>query len=178
MKWLVWIVVAVAVIVGIVYFIVKWLSPFTNWAKSLLDWWRSLWQRRPGEARKGSDAPTSETVVERPPPFADFVNPFARGRDLDQPNTVVRYTVAALESWAWERGLGRAAHETPTEFVVRVGHRYAALDEPAFNTVQLYLRVLYDKRPLGDRDLQSSELLWEQLERQPSFSEQSSQSAE
>ena len=177
-KWVVWIVVAVAVIVGIVYFIVKWLSPFTNWAKSLLEWWRGLWQRKAKEGRAGTGSVKDNAVVERPPPFADFDNPFARGRELDEPGEVVRYTVAALESWAYDRDLGRAGHETPTEFVVRLGRNFAELDDPAFDTIQLYVRVLYGKRPIGEEELTACELLWEQLERMPMQSGRSMQIAE
>ena len=45
-KWIVWIVVAVAVIVGIVIFVLRYLAPFTDWARNLLDWLKGLFGRK------------------------------------------------------------------------------------------------------------------------------------
>ena len=44
-KWIVWIVLAVAVLVGGAIFFLKYLAPFTTWARNLLDWLRGLFNR-------------------------------------------------------------------------------------------------------------------------------------
>ncbi len=167
-KWVVWIVVAVAVVVGVLVFFLKYLAPFTNWAKNLLDWLRGLFDRKDkSRARSddGDDAPVS--AVKRPAPFAAYTNPFARGGVSRKPAEVVEYTFAALDGWAWERDLGRTPGETPTEFAVRLGHEFADLDEPAFAVAQLYARTQYGRTPILKGELAAAEKLWDELEAQP-----------
>ncbi len=167
-KWLVWIVIAVAVVVGLVVFVLKGLAPFTNWARNLLDWLRGLWRRKSGGPTVGgAEQEAAEAEARRPAPFDAYRNPFARGSVEREPSEVVEYTFAAFDGWAWERDLGRKPEETPIEFAVRVGHQHAELDDPGFAVAQLYVRVLYGRRPITAAELKPAEELWDRLEAQP-----------
>ncbi len=167
-KWVVWAVIAVAVVVGLLVFFLKYLAPFTNWAKNLLDWLRGLFDRKAMSRAKTSDGDEAPAAaVKRPAPFSAYANPFARGGVARPPGEVVEYTFAALDGWAWERDLGRTPGETPTEFAVRLGHEFAALDEPAFAVAQLYVRTQYGRAPILRGELEAVEKLWDVLEAQP-----------
>lgn len=162
-RWVVWIVVALAVLAAVVFFLVKGLAPFTNWARSLLDWWRNLFNRKPTHPRGGSDIEPVK-AVERPPPFMDFANPFADGSAKRKPAAeLVTYTFAALDSWAWDRDRGRRPGETPREFAVRLGTEYEPLDEPGFKLADLYARVLYARGQLPTDTKQTLSAVWEAM---------------
>ena len=166
-KWVVWIVIAVAVIVGVLVFFLKYLAPFTNWAKGLLDWLRGLFDRKEKTRTRSDSDDVPAEVVKRPAPFSAYTNPFARGGVPRPPGELVEYTFAALDGWAWERDLGRTPGETPTEFAVRLGHEFADLDEPAFAVAQLYVRTQYGRTPISKGELPAVEKLWNELEAQP-----------
>jgi hypothetical protein len=167
-KWVVWVVVAAAVLIGGFIFVLKYLAPFTNWARNLLDWLRNLFHREKEAGPSGAIADEPDDApVKRPPPFDDFANPFGRGKVKRKPGEVVEYTFAALDAWAWDRGSGRKPGETATEFAARLGHEHADLDEPAFAVAQLYARTQYSRRPVASGELVAAERLWDALESQP-----------
>jgi hypothetical protein len=163
-KWVVWVLVAVAVIVGIVYFVLKGLAPFTNWARNLLDWLKGLFARKPAaQTDREEEAAVAEAV--RRTPFSAFDNPFTDGTARHRtPAELVEYTFAAFDAWAWDRDRGREPGETPLEFAVRIGHEWAELDEPAFQTANLYVRVLYSLSPLPADTVKVLKAFWERLE--------------
>jgi hypothetical protein len=167
-KWIVWVVVAVAVLIGIAIFVLKFLAPFTDWARNLLDWLKGLFAKKPREEREAAEEAEAQEAIERPPPFSAFSNPFtdgtARRRD---PAELVEYTFAAFDAWAWDRDRGRQLGETPLEFAVRVGHEHAELDELGFRLANLYARVLYSRHPLPGDALNVLQEFWGQLEAVP-----------
>jgi len=165
-KWIVFAIVALAVIAGIIFFILRGLAPFTAWAKSLLDWLKGLFGKKDKkpEATK-EEAAAEESELFRPPPFETFSNPFTDGTVKHRtPAELVEYSFAALESWAFEHGIRRKPGETPMEFAVRVGHEFAELDEPGFRLAELYGRVLYSRSPLPGDTLVKLKAFWQQLE--------------
>lgn len=167
-KWIVWILVAVAVIVGVVIFVLRYLAPFTDWARNLLDWFKGLFGKKTRAAREEAEETVAEEAVERPPPFSAFDNPFADGTARRrEPAELVEYTFEAFDAWAWDRGRGREPGETPLEFAVRIGHEYAELDEPGFRLANLYARVLYSRSPLPGDTLKVLAGFWEQIESVP-----------
>jgi hypothetical protein len=170
-KWIVWGVVAVAVLVGVAVFVLKYLAPFTDWARNLLDWLKGLFARKPREEREAEEEAAAEEAVARPPPFSAFSNPFTDGTARRRaPAELVEYTFAALDAWAWDRDRGRQPGETPLEFAVRIGHEYAELDEPGFRLANLYARVLYSRSPLPADTLKALAEFWNQLEATPAGS--------
>lgn len=167
LKWLVWVIVAVLVVVGVVVFVLKFLAPFTNWARNLLDWLKGLFARKPREraGAAGGDEVGEEEAVRRPPPFAAFPNPFADGSakrmSLEE---LVEYTFAAFDAWAWDRGRGRQPGDTPNEFAARIGRDFPALEEAGWRLANLYVRVLYSNAPLPDDARAVLKQFWQQIE--------------
>lgn len=164
-KWLVWALIALAVVAAVVLFVLKWLAPFTDWAKNLLAWLSGLFGRKPkaDRGRASGDVPASPAAY-RPPPFASFSNPFADGsarrRDGGE---LVAYTFAAFDAWAWERDAGREPNETPAEFARR--HPDVA---GAARLADLLGRSLYSPAPLPGDTPKVLAAFWAELERQPS----------
>lgn len=144
-KWLVWVVIAIAIVGGVMWFALRGLAPFTNWAQGLLDWFRNLFGAKPKSAKAtaAEEAKLEEEVL-RPPPFSRFQNPFADGSaDERQPGELTEYTYAAFESWAYDNGLGREPQETPSEFVARIAEELPQFQVPGQAVVKLLMRVLY-----------------------------------
>lgn len=163
-KWIVWIIIAVAVLVGIVVFFLKWLAPFTTWARNLLDWLKGLFARKPKAQTEQEEEAEVEEAVRRTP-FAAFENPFRDGTARHRtPAELVEYTFAAFDAWAWDRDCGREPGETPLEFAIRIGHEWAELDEPAFQTANLYVRMLYSRSPLPADTVKVLATFWQRLE--------------
>jgi len=75
----------------------------------------------------------------------------------------VRYSFEALQSWAWERNLGRGPAETPREFVERVVAEVPGLDREARGLGALYARVAYARGNLGPAALDPLRQFWLRL---------------
>jgi hypothetical protein len=169
-KWVVWVIVAILVIVGVSIFILKFLAPFTEWARNLLDWLKGLFARKPRERPAvATDTGMEEDIVQRPPPFASFANPFTDGSakrmSLEE---LVEYSFAAFDSWAWDRDRGRQLGETPNEFAARIGCVFPALEQPGWRLANLYVRVLYSNTTLPSDAKTILKQFWMQIE-QPIF---------
>lgn len=151
LKWVTWFVIAVLVIVGIAIFFLKYLAPFTQWAKNLLDWLRGLFAKklRESNGRNSDGEPETEEEAYRPPPFAEFPNPFDNGsaKRMTLPQ-LIEYSFAAYDAWAWDHELGRKPDETPNEFAVRIGESCEELDADGRKLANLYVRSLYSNAEL------------------------------
>jgi hypothetical protein len=167
LKWVVFAILAILVIIGIALAILRYLAPFTNWARNLLDalrnWWANLFGKKPGRAREEPVVGAPLGPV-RPPPFTVFSNPFEDGSaDRREPAELVEYTFAAVDSWAWDRGHGRQPTETPLEFAARLGEEFPALAEALRRLANLYARVAYSTAPLPADTPAQLEQFWDQL---------------
>ena len=166
-KWIVLAIVIFLVVVGIVLVLLKYLAPFTAWARNLLDalknWWAGLFGRKT-KARAAASAEADPRGQNRPPPFASYSNPFADGsaerRDAEE---LVEYTFEAFDSWAWDRGKGRLPAETPLEFAVRLGAELEDFDQAVRRMANLYARVAYAEGELPEATIAFLEQFWEQL---------------
>ena len=165
-KWVVWIVIVIAVIVGLVYFFLKFLAPFTAWAKNLLDWLKSLFAKKNRKAKsEDGEEIAAEKAIERPPPFSEFPNPFADGSAKKKSLiSLVEYSFAAMDSWAWDRETGRTPDETQNEFAARIGDEYPDLDEVGRKLANLYVRVLYSGEALPVESLATLIEFWRTIE--------------
>jgi hypothetical protein len=161
MKWIVWVLVALAVIAGIVLFVLRWLAPFTDWAKNLLAWLQGF--RKKASPGRPSGAEVTSPAEAPPPAFAEFPNPFADGsaRRRD-PAELVAYTFAAFDAWARERDAGRSPQETPAEFA----RRHPDLGNAA-RVADLLGRSLYSTKPLPGDTPKVLAAFWQELERAP-----------
>ncbi len=164
LKWIVFAIVAVLIVVAVVMAILGYLAPFTNWARRLLDairnWWAGLWGRKaPAKREEVAAAPLAPV---RPPSFHEFSNPFtdgtAEGRD---PAELVAYTFMAFESWAWDRDCARDAAETPLEFVVRLIDHFPDLGEVFARFAKVYAHTSYSEAGPPADTLPALEEMWD-----------------
>lgn len=151
LKWVVWVVIAILVIVGIAVFFLKYLAPFTAWARNLLDWLMGLFARKKKRvsSAKGAAEEVEEEIIDRPPPFSDFPNPFDDGsaKRMTLPQ-LIEYSFAAFDAWAWDHDRGRTPDETPNEFAARIGDEVEELDVDGRKLANLYVRALYSNAEL------------------------------
>jgi len=164
-KWIVFIVVAILVVIGVGLAILRYLAPFTAWAQRLLDalrnWWAGLFGGRDKVVKKETVADTPLAPV-RPPPFHEFPNPFTDGSaERREVAELVDYTFLALDSWAWDRDCGRDPTETPLEFARRLGEAFPDLAEILNRFAKAYAKVAYSEYPLPDDTLKMLEDMWE-----------------
>ncbi|MGL6097794.1 MAG: DUF4129 domain-containing protein [Fimbriiglobus sp.] len=167
LKWIVFALLAVAVVVAAVYFVVKNLAPFTDWAKNLLAWFRGLFAPRVSRTDDGDDESETPVGPVRPPPFAEFSNPFAAGSARRTPAELAAYTFAALDSWAWDRGHGRNPGETPAEFADRLAETFPELRAAARTVAELSVRGMYARTALTADAVKPLAAVWRLLERSP-----------
>ncbi len=166
-KWIVFAVVALLVVFGLFFGVLKYLAPFTDWARRLLEgirnWWASLFGRSStnhDSMRTNLAAP----IVPRPPPFTDYSNPFADGTAEDRdPSELIAYTFEALDAWAHDRGFGRVPAETPLEFAHRLGEEFPEQFEAFTRLATLYTCLVYSTLPQLDNALIVLEEVWEQM---------------
>ncbi|MFO0803983.1 MAG: DUF4129 domain-containing protein [Gemmataceae bacterium] len=166
-KWIVFALVAL-LIIGVLFFgVLKYLSPFTAWARNLLDairnWWANLFGSSTAlKAREAFAEPPRGPL--RPPPFSEYSNPFADGsagnRSADE---LTAYTFEALDAWAWDRGLGRKLTETPLEFAARLGVEQPDMEKEFRRSASLYARAAYATGPLPTETKAFLEHFWESL---------------
>jgi hypothetical protein len=165
LKWIVFAVVAVLVVIGLGLAILRYLAPFTAWAQRLLEALRNWWAGLFGGSKESEKKEVASTVPigpVRPPPFHEFPNPFADGSaERREPAELVDYTFLALDSWAWDRDCGREPAETPLEFARRLGETFPDLAEILSRFAKSYARVTYSEFPLPDDTLPMLEAMWE-----------------
>ncbi|HEV3386899.1 MAG TPA: DUF4129 domain-containing protein [Gemmata sp.] len=165
LKWIVFAVVAVLVVIAVGLAILRYLAPFTAWAQRLLEalrnWWAGLFGGG-ATSEKKEVASTAPVGPVRPPPFREFPNPFADGSaERREPAELVDYTFLALDSWAWDRDCGREPTETPLEFARRLGETFPDLAEILNRFAISYAKVTYSEFPLPDDTLTMLEEMWE-----------------
>ncbi len=166
-KWLVIAVVVILVVIGIALAVLRYLSPFTAWARNLLDairnWWANLFGKKPTRAREEEVAVIARGP-QRPPPFNTFSNPFEDGTaDGRNPAELVEYTFLATDAWAWDRDHGRPPTETALEFADRLGNEFPDFHANFRRLANLYARVLYAQGTLPTDAPQLLEQVWDQL---------------
>lgn len=167
LKWIVFAIVVIFVIIGVALAVLKYLAPFTQWARNLLEaisnWWASLFGRKPRVSREAAVMELPKGP-QRPPPFTEYSNPFADGsaerRDAEE---LVRYTFEALDSWAWDRGHGRRPDETPLEFAARLGAEFEAIENSFRRFAALFARSAYAFGELPRDTKPFLEQFWEEL---------------
>jgi hypothetical protein len=167
LKWIVFGIVALIVGFYVLRNGLRFLANFTHWAKRLLEALRVFWQSLFGGWQRSAAAESEsnpEERIERPRPFSFFHDPFLTGSAQSMSaNAVVCYTFEALQSWAWERKLGRTPAETPREFVERVIGEVPGLQRDARGLAGLYARVAYARSKLGPKSLDVVRDFWSRL---------------
>ena len=163
-KWIIWIAIALLVIVGGGYLFLKHASNFSEWAKGLLDWFRNLFGKKKVAAVGAVAEAEAAKLVERPPPFDDFTNPFTDGTYKTQSaEEVTAYSFAALESWAWDNASPRTANETPREFVQRLAEDFPGLHDSGTMLAELVVRMQFSPAPLPKGAKAQLKQFWDTL---------------
>jgi hypothetical protein len=170
LKWIVFAILAVIVLLAVLRGGLGFLANFTDWAKRLLAAWRNFWANLFGGAKKDA---TSDEVADEPAParkkevpFSAFSNPFDTGSAERMPaRELVRYTFEAMEAWARERDLGRREDETALEFVDRIGEEVPALEKEAQVLANLQARAEYAREKLPPNTAETVKVFWQRLER-------------
>ncbi len=167
LKWIVFAVVAVIVIFALFFGVLKYLAPFTDWARRWLEGIRAWWANLFGGtslARQEAAADAKPLAPLRPPPFSAYSNPFSDGTaDQREPEELIAYTFEAFDAWAWDRDAGREPAETALEFARRVGDAFPDYADAFARLANLYTRTAYSELPLPDDVLAVLEDIWEQL---------------
>jgi len=169
LKWLVFVVLALAVAFYLFRHGLKYLANFTQWARRLLAALDALWQRLfgwLGPRTAGSEhTETPETITTPQLPFTSFANPFRNGSAVQQsPEELVRYSFEALEAWGREHNLGRQPEETAIEFARRLGQATPALDMEVKQLAGLYARAAYARGRIPASSLPTLQQVWDRLE--------------
>ncbi len=163
-KWIIWIAIALLVIVGGGYLFLKHASNFSEWAKGLLDWFRNLFGKKKAKAMSAVAEAEATKLLERPPPFYDFTNPFTDGTyKQQQAEEITAYTFAALESWAWDNASPRTADETPREFVQRLAEDFPGLHDSGTMLAELVVRMQFSPAPLPKGAKAQLKQFWDTL---------------
>ena len=167
LKWIVFGIIALIVVVLVLRSGLKWLANFFAWARNLLDALRNLFSGLFGGWGSSESAGTENqaTIRAAPPrPFAAYSNPFTDGSaNSRSPRELVRYTFAAFEAWAREHDLGRTVGETPLEFVNRVGEEVPAVEEDARQLADLFALAAYSADELPPFAARTLRTTWESL---------------
>ena len=166
-KWIVLAIVVFLILAGVVLAVLKYLAPFTGWAQRWLDairdWWANLFGKK-SAATRAAEETAREVGPVRPPPFSVFNDPFASGTADDRdPAELVEYSFAALDSWAWDRGHGRRADETPLEFAARLAEEFPDHGADYRRLAGAYARVAYAVGSPPTGTLKLLEAVWDRM---------------
>ncbi len=167
LKWVVFAVLALAVLFFMFRSGLQFLANFTDWARRLLDALRNFWASLFGGARKTTEEEgrmEQEEKLLRERPFSSFRNPFSGGRIGMAVPELIRYSFAAAQAWARERDLGRQPGETPLEFASRVGAEVPALEADLQRLATLYARAVYSRGGLPSNSAEVLRQFWQRLQ--------------
>jgi hypothetical protein len=100
----------------------------------------------------------------RPLRFSDFHDPFATGRHGQlAPEELVRYTFAAFEAWANDRGRVRTPDCTPQELLGMTLDPETPIYPKARQLVRLYGEVAYASRRITKESVSELRELWQMM---------------
>jgi hypothetical protein len=119
-----------------------------------------------GGKKRAKDEKVAEEEPAPPPrPFASYANPFDSGLDHQlTPDDLVVYSFEALEAWAYEHELARSPHETPMEFVGRIGEARPDLGPDASRMVGYFVMIVYGQQGFRSEVLPPLRRFWRALE--------------
>ena len=150
-----------------VYALWRWRREVLEALRQSLRQWREFWQRLWAKTRKRATAEDAGPNQPQGTPlaaFSAFVDPFAEGSSqCYTPEELVRYTFAALEAWARQRGSPRQPDQTPDEFARRLAVGDPPLAEPVRYLANVYAQAAYAPQALRKVKAAPLEELWRYL---------------
>jgi hypothetical protein len=167
LKWIVFGLLALAVLFFLLRSGLRFLANFSDWARRLLDALRNFWANLFGGRRQTNEEveeneEETRTIPERS--FASFPNPFAGGQSEMAASELIRYTFAAVQAWAREHHLGRQPGETAREFAERVGREVPALEADLHRLAILYAKAVYARGGLPGNSVEMLRQFWLKLD--------------
>jgi hypothetical protein len=107
---------------------------------------------------------TASSSQPRPSSFRDFHDPFSTGQHTRlAPEELVRYTFAAFEAWANDRGRTRTPDCTPHELVGLAVDPELPMHNKAKHLVRLYGEVAYASRRIPRESVNELRELWQMM---------------
>jgi hypothetical protein len=107
---------------------------------------------------------TASSSLPRPSSFRDFRDPFSTGQHTRlTPEELVRYTFAAFEAWANDRGRTRTPDCTPHELVGLAVDPELTMHKKAKHLVRLYGEVAYASRRIPRESVNELRELWQMM---------------
>jgi hypothetical protein len=165
LKWIVFAILAVIVLVWLLRGGLRYLANFTEWARKLLEWFRNLWASLFGG---GSESEKGEGDKPKPAParaYKSYPDPFLTGAAASMDaREMVRYTFAALQAWGREHGVERRTDETPLEYAARVAALLPDLKTDIRKLASLYARAAYGFAPLPEATEDFLREFWQALD--------------
>ncbi len=164
-KWVVFILLGLAVAFILFRWGLQYFANFTDWAKNMLAWLNGLldglFGRRKSVAQSVAEA-TPKTIPKRP--FHSFSNPFvdgtAEGRPIEE---LIHYSFAALEAWANDRNHPRHPSETALEFSSRLSSMFPSLGSDAHKLAVLVARGADPAGSISREALPVLEQFWDKV---------------
>jgi hypothetical protein len=155
----------------IFYAIVALLLGFVLWKyrqqilQTLADILRELRALFRGRAADGVvNEKTATSPQPRPSSFRDFHDPFTTGQHTRlAPEDLVRYTFAAFEAWANDRGRTRTPDCTPHELVGLAVDPELPMYKKAKHLVRLYGEVAYASRRIPRESVNELREFWQMM---------------
>lgn len=142
--WLKWLFYGL-MLAGVVFALWKWGRQLWDallqiW-REIVAWWQGLLPQKE-QGQSASEIPDPESTLP-PKPFAWFTNPLDNPGNFRSMDDMIRYSFAALHSWAYEQRMGRKPDETPTEFAQRLGQSFKHAHQDIRKLADLYSVVTY-----------------------------------
>jgi uncharacterized protein DUF4129 len=115
-----------------------------------------------GAKAGGKEEADKAAAAARPRSFTDFRDPFLSGQHSQMPpEELVRYTFAAFEAWANDRGRPRTPDCTPQELVRSAVEPETPLYDEARQLVRMYSEVAYASRRVPRETAHKLRELWQ-----------------
>jgi hypothetical protein len=150
--------VAAAVFVG--FCVWKYRQQIMRALSDILRMLRELFGGRRTAA--GEDDGEDSTVRPRPRSFSEFRDPFLTGQHGQMPpEELVRYTFAAFEAWANDRGRPRTPDCTPLELMTAAVEPKTPLHSEARKLVRLYGELAYASRRVPRQAADELREIWQ-----------------
>ena len=116
-------------------------------------------------ARTAGDDESAASPKARPASFHDFHDPFSTGQHSRmQPEELVRYSFAAFEAWANDRGRTRTPDCTPQELVMLALEPGTSMYKEARQLVRLYGELAYASRSVSRESADELQTLWQLMQ--------------
>jgi hypothetical protein len=154
------------------YAILALLACFVAWTyrhrilQALADILSQLWALLGGKtALAAVDEESAASPQARPASFNDFHDPFSTGQHSRMsPEELVRYSFAAFEAWANDRGRPRTPDCTPHELVLLALDPESPMYEPARQLARLYCEMAYASRSVARQSADELQPLWQMMQ--------------